>query len=68
LIELRPPWLEHPEIEAGSIGWRMGYGEDYWLRFRDWFLKLPALEQRDFEDRYPEPRNWKKFYALLRGR
>ena len=24
-----PPWLAHREIERYSIGWRMGYGEDY---------------------------------------
>ena len=36
-----PPWLAFPDIERYSIGWRMGYGEDYiyidlvigWIRF-----------------------------------
>lgn len=28
-----PPWLAYPEIERYSIGWRMGYGEDYIGRF-----------------------------------
>ena len=28
-----PPWLAHREIERYSIGWRMGYGEDYIMRF-----------------------------------
>ena len=27
-----PPWLAHREIERYSIGWRMGYGEDYIYR------------------------------------
>ena len=31
-----PPWLAHREIERYSIGWRMGYGEDYIYRFGDW--------------------------------
>ena len=31
-----PPWLAHREIERYSIGWRMGYGEDYIDRFDDW--------------------------------
>ncbi len=26
---LLPPWLAYPEIDRHSIGWRMGYGEDY---------------------------------------
>ena len=30
-----PPWLAHREIERYSIGWRMGYGEDYIYRFGD---------------------------------
>ena len=30
-----PPWLAHREIERYSIGWRMGYGEDYIDRFGD---------------------------------
>jgi len=28
-----PPWLAHREIERYSIGWRMGYGDDYMYRF-----------------------------------
>lgn len=31
-----PPWLAHREIERYSIGWRMGYGEDYIYRFGAW--------------------------------
>ncbi len=27
-----PPWLAHRDIERYSIGWRMGYGEDYIYR------------------------------------
>ena len=36
-----PPWLAHREIERYSIGWRMGYGEDYIDRFGDWLDTLP---------------------------
>ena len=35
-----PPWLAHREIERYSIGWRMGYGEDYICRFGDWLDTL----------------------------
>ncbi|SHJ13046.1 hypothetical protein SAMN02745163_01377 [Clostridium cavendishii DSM 21758] len=24
-----PLWLKYPNIPQGSIGWRMGYGEEY---------------------------------------
>lgn len=37
-----PPWLAHREIERYSIGWRMGYGEDYIVRFGDW-LEAPGF-------------------------
>ena len=39
-----PPWLAHREIERYSIGWRMGYGEDYIDRFGDWLDTLSPEE------------------------
>ena len=38
-----PPWLAHREIERYSIGWRMGYGEDYIYRFGDWLDTLSQI-------------------------
>ena len=35
-----PPWLVYPEIERYSIGWRMGYGEDYIYKFWNWLDTL----------------------------
>ncbi|MFR6693156.1 MAG: hypothetical protein ACLUS6_03700 [Dysosmobacter sp.] len=46
-----PPWLAHREIERYSIGWRMGYGEDYIYRFGDWLDTLSPEEQ----DGIPHP-------------
>ena len=40
-----PPWLAHREIERYSIGWRMGYGEDYIDRFGDWLDTLSPDER-----------------------
>ena len=40
-----PPWLAHREIERYSIGWRMGYGEDYIDRFGDWLDTLSPEER-----------------------
>ena len=42
-----PPWLAHREIERYSIGWRMGYGEDYIDRFGDWLDTLSTEERTD---------------------
>lgn len=39
-----PALLEHPEIPRGSIGWRMGYGEDTAIRHHEWWeAQPPAL-------------------------
>ena len=43
-----PPWLAHREIERYSIGWRMGYGEDYIYRFGDWLDTLSPDEQTEY--------------------
>ena len=42
-----PPWLAHREIERYSIGWRMGYGEDYIYRFGDWMDTLSPDERTE---------------------
>ncbi len=49
----RPPWLEHPEIPIGSIGWRMGYGESYWMAFDKWRGTLAPAEAARFAEVYP---------------
>lgn len=65
--ELPPPWLKHPEISAGSIGWRMGYGEDYMDQFDRWFATLGSGDRDEYRIHYPEPDGWYGFYARGRG-
>lgn len=66
--DLAPPWLAFPKIGLGSIGWRMGSGEDYWIAFDRWFKKLPPDHKRQFRLKYPEPERveqglpWTGFY------
>ena len=50
-----PPWLAHREIERYSIGWRMGYGEDYIYRFGDWLDTLSPDERTEYRTLFPEP-------------
>ena len=50
-----PPWLAHREIERYSIGWRMGYGEDYIDRFGDWLDTLSTEERTEYRTLFPEP-------------
>ena len=57
-----PPWLAHREIERYSIGWRMGYGEDYIYRFGDWLDTLSPEERTEYRTLFPEPVTWKGWW------
>lgn len=37
---MMPLWIAYPEIDRYSIGWRMGYGEDYVYQWGTWFDSL----------------------------
>ena len=55
--KIMPPlWLAFREIERYSIGWRMGYGEDYRYRFGDWLDTLSPEEQAEYRALFP--REW----------
>lgn len=57
--KIMPPlWLAYPHIERGSIGWRMGYGEQYQSRFYDWLDKLSQEEREEYRNLFPEPVTW----------
>ena len=57
-----PPWLAFPEIERYSIGWRMGYGEDYIYRFGDWLNTLSPEERTEYRTLFPELVTWKGWW------
>ena len=58
-----PPWQKYPQIPAGSIGWRMGYGEEYFVEFDDWFARKSPEHRLRYAAQNPEPDEWKGFYA-----
>jgi len=66
--ELLPPWLKYPQIGLGSMGWRTGYGEDYWIEFDDWYGALSKDQRSTYQAKYPEPAQveqglpWTGFY------
>ena len=45
-----PRWLVYPELSAITMGWRMGYGEDYRMN------EPPRTEE--FYRLFPQPQNW----------
>lgn len=59
---LLPPWLAYPEIERYSIGWRMGYGESYMMKWLEWYETLLSDEVASYQDLFPEPPTWKGFW------
>ena len=45
----KPPSLELPYIPKGSIGWRMGAGEDYTSQFRMWYQDLDSSQKEEVQ-------------------
>ena len=61
-----PPWHVHPDIPFGSIGWRMGAGEDGYGSFYGWYAALTDSEATGFAAAHPEPEGWQGWYARVR--
>jgi hypothetical protein len=60
--QMKPPWLQFPEIKLGSLGWRMGDGEDYWYSWQDWYVSLSEEARSSYREKFPEPPSWEGFY------
>ena len=65
-----PPWVRYPNtpmtaIGMVSIGWRMGDGEHYWDRFREWWEHQQEQTRQHVCEEYPEPKGWVGFYNGL---
>jgi hypothetical protein len=55
---MNPPWIEFPDIPPGSIGWRMGAGEDYIDKWRKWLDSINESERLEYEGKFPTPPLW----------
>jgi hypothetical protein len=64
---MQPPWVAHPEIPFMSIGWRMGYGEEYWDEFDRWYKALPPARRDQYTCDNPAPSSWPGFYEVKRA-
>ena len=53
-----PRWLVFPELSCGSLGWRMGYGEEYIENF----IKI-RIDRDQFDKLFPKPLNWSLKYS-----
>ncbi len=54
-----PRWLMYPDISQYSIGWRMGYGEDYRYKLGDWLETLSKDERKKYDEMFPKPIFWR---------
>jgi hypothetical protein len=59
---MRAPWNERPDLARGSIGWRMGSGEDYYNKYYQWFSALSPSDRDVYRNANPEPADWIGFY------
>lgn len=57
-----PPWIAFPKIERFSIGWRMGYGEDYIDKWGAWLSSLTNEDVKAYQELFPEPVTWKGYW------
>lgn len=69
----RPPWLVFPEIEWGSIHWRMGEGEEYLWAFVQCYSQMDPSSRAEYRGKFPQPADWTDFYErfernILAGR
>ena len=62
---MNPPWKVFPELARGSIGWRMGAGEDCYNQFYKWFSALDANDQDRYREANAEPAGWEGFYETI---
>jgi len=58
---LVPPWIKYPNIPRESLGWRMGDGEVYLIRFGGWWRNQSDDSHQAFKAKYVEPEHWRGF-------
>ena len=62
---MKPVWNEFPAIPWGSIGWRMGAGEDYWREWISWYSSLNPQEKSEYKNNWSEVSGWEGFYDFI---
>jgi hypothetical protein len=55
---MTPQWIKYPELSEFTMGWRMGYGEEYRYHFWDWYDTLTSKQQQEYQKLFPYPVFW----------
>ncbi len=65
--EIAPPWVAYPTYTRGTIGWRMGSGEDHMGNFWRFLDKIPDLQTRVayLRRHAPAPYTWADFICRV---
>ncbi|MDS0525502.1 NADAR family protein [Clostridium sp. SHJSY1] len=59
---MAPLWIKYPQINRYSLGWRMGFGESYVVKFGEWYESLNNEEKKEYKEMFPEPKGWLGWY------
>ena len=59
---MAPLWLMYPSISPYSIGWRMGYAEEYKNALQEWIDALKEEEREQYKIMFPAPKPWKGYW------
>ena len=60
---LPPMWFRYPDVGPFSIGWRMGFGEDYKMEFEQWYSQLSESQKIEYQRLFPAPKTWPMAYS-----
>ena len=61
-----PPWKAYPQIQFGSIGWRMGYGEKFIVNWSKYYFSLSELAREKYKLENPPPSTWPENYYEIK--
>lgn len=56
--EIVPPWVAFPDLFQGSPRWNQGFEESYGIYWSDFFLRLEAIEKKEYLLKYNCPNEW----------
>lgn len=60
--DMPPPWLVFPHYNPSSVGWRMGVGESYMIRWHLEYARFDGQKKKSYKKKYPVPLYWFYFY------
>ena len=53
-----PQWLAYPDVHPYDIFWRMGTGEDYIMKYGEWFYSISEDAQKEYKRYFKPPKDW----------